>query len=203
MSTSRDIESLFRRFGGDAEHYQEIRAEAEAERARARWPLLGLVDPGESARDEQPGYAAPGEGPGLRNAIMATVRVTDPSAERDRDAAVSEATFPRQSRYRLLTVEDDRLRDSAEAPQRAPARPTQSEQMPADTGAQVAASSADASGEPFGLLKKMFSQPAAEAARAPDSSVPLDRLFDRLRGDAASSGSTNATSWFSARAGRS
>ncbi|MBN3788760.1 cellulose biosynthesis protein BcsP [Burkholderia sp. Ac-20353] len=204
MSTSRDIESLFRRFGGNAEHYQEVRAEADAERARARWPLLGLVDPGENARDEQPGYAAPGDGPGRRNAVMGTIRMTHPSAERDRDAAASAETFPGPSRYRLLTVEDDRMRDKAEAPDRAPARPILSERMPVAAGTQVAGSRADASDEPFGMLKKMFGQPAApEAACAPDPSESLDRLFSRLRGDATSGGSSDTTSWFSGRAGRS
>jgi hypothetical protein len=59
MTTSRDIESLFGRFGGDAADYQEVRAEMEADQARSRWPLLGSLDPvgraeGVPARDARP-----------------------------------------------------------------------------------------------------------------------------------------------------
>lgn len=45
MSTSRDVQTLFERFGGDANGYQEIRTENEAQEARERWPLLGMTDP--------------------------------------------------------------------------------------------------------------------------------------------------------------
>ncbi|KVF27696.1 hypothetical protein WJ07_05715 [Burkholderia vietnamiensis] len=56
MSSSRDIESLFKRFGGDAGRYHEVRAEADADAARARWPLLAGV---ELQADDAPRTPAP------------------------------------------------------------------------------------------------------------------------------------------------
>ncbi|MGU4701477.1 hypothetical protein K6L09_32915 [Burkholderia cepacia] len=76
MSTSRDIESLFKRFGGDAGRYQEVRAEADAEAARARWPLLGGVELRESERESQgqPGARSPDGADSLRKIVLADTR---------------------------------------------------------------------------------------------------------------------------------
>lgn len=43
MSTSNDIASLFARFGGRAENYQEIGREEKAQVSQQRWPLLASV----------------------------------------------------------------------------------------------------------------------------------------------------------------
>lgn len=137
MTRSRDIESLFARFGGNAGDYQEVRAEAEADDARARWPLLGVLDPLEQRR-----VAPPGEAPASRAHTL--------------------ATSPRPG-----------ARMAAE-----PARVDES--VPAH--APVAASSVKAA-QPGLLLKKLFSAPPEPAAEpAPEKAVPLERLFDRLRG---------------------
>ncbi|RQG99494.1 cellulose biosynthesis protein BcsP [Paraburkholderia dinghuensis] len=45
MYTSSDIKTLYGRFAGDATGYREIRMENEAQEARDRWPLLGMIDP--------------------------------------------------------------------------------------------------------------------------------------------------------------
>ncbi|MCC8404100.1 hypothetical protein LJ655_19810 [Paraburkholderia sp. MMS20-SJTN17] len=44
MSSSSDIEKLFKQFGGDANDYQEIGRENDAGTARTRWPLLVTLD---------------------------------------------------------------------------------------------------------------------------------------------------------------
>ncbi|WP_322041515.1 cellulose biosynthesis protein BcsP [Burkholderia diffusa] len=83
MSTSRDIESLFKRFGGDAGRYQEVRAEADAEAARARWPLLGGVELRANEPHGQRGQRPPDNAQGLRNIEMTDMRaVSAPDADR-------------------------------------------------------------------------------------------------------------------------
>lgn len=74
MSTSRDIESLFKRFGGDAGRYHEVRAEADAEVARARWPLLGGVELRTSESQGQPGSGSADGGGSLRKIVTADTR---------------------------------------------------------------------------------------------------------------------------------
>jgi len=143
MTRSRDIESLFARFGGNAGDYQEVRAEAEADDARARWPLLGVLDPIEQRR-----IAPPGETQASR--------------------ARAPASWP------LLGA-----RMAAE-----PARVDE----PAPARAPVAAPSVKAA-QPGPLLKKLFSAPPEPAAEpAPEQAVPLERLFDRLRGGGRAAG---------------
>ncbi|WP_425115194.1 cellulose biosynthesis protein BcsP [Burkholderia anthina] len=73
MSTSRDIESLFNRFGGDAGRYHEVRAEADAEKARVRWPLLGGV---ELRENEAPGQ--PDDGPSENGQSVNAIAMTNP-----------------------------------------------------------------------------------------------------------------------------
>jgi len=80
MSTSRDIESLFKRFGGDAGRYHEVRAEADAEVARARWPLLGGVELRESESQGQPGSRSPDGGDSLRKIVLTDTRALPASA---------------------------------------------------------------------------------------------------------------------------
>jgi hypothetical protein len=45
VSKSEDINTLFRRFGGDANSYQEIVAIDQARAAEQHWPLLGQLKP--------------------------------------------------------------------------------------------------------------------------------------------------------------
>jgi hypothetical protein len=44
MSVSDDIGNLFRKFGGDADAYQEVARDDESRIARERWPLLATLD---------------------------------------------------------------------------------------------------------------------------------------------------------------
>jgi resuscitation-promoting factor RpfA len=69
MHTSSDIETLFGRFGGDATSYREIRMENEAQEARDRWPLLGMIDPRKvdvsaAGKSQSQTAAGPAGGPG-------------------------------------------------------------------------------------------------------------------------------------------
>nr|WP_175798270.1 cellulose biosynthesis protein BcsP [Burkholderia anthina] len=88
MSTSRDIESLFNRFGGDAGRYHEVRAEADAEKARVRWPLLGGVELRESEPHGQPdpGSSENGQSPG--NIVMTDTPVSVMPDADNRDQTV-------------------------------------------------------------------------------------------------------------------
>jgi hypothetical protein len=45
MSKSEDINTLFRRFGGNADTYQEIVAADHAQAAEQHWPMLGQIRP--------------------------------------------------------------------------------------------------------------------------------------------------------------
>ncbi|RQR24885.1 hypothetical protein DIE23_33215 [Burkholderia sp. Bp9143] len=124
MSTSRDIESLFKRFGGDAGRYQEVRAEADAEAARARWPLLEGVELRECEPHAQPGSGAPKGAPGLRDILMADTQAAPPPAAVRRDLtqgplkklvgkrSASDATDARGSSQPLVRL-FERLRSEA------------------------------------------------------------------------------------------
>lgn len=46
MSGSEDVKTLFRRFGGQAETYQEVVREDQAVQSLGRWTMLGQVDVG-------------------------------------------------------------------------------------------------------------------------------------------------------------
>ncbi|WP_264164484.1 cellulose biosynthesis protein BcsP [Burkholderia contaminans] len=78
--TSRDIESLFKRFGGDAGRYHEVRAEADADAARTRWPLLGGVELRERESQGQPGAGSPDGADTLRKIVLADKRASPVSA---------------------------------------------------------------------------------------------------------------------------
>lgn len=45
MSKADDVNTLFRRFGGDASTYQEVGAEQQVDSAMARWPMLDQISP--------------------------------------------------------------------------------------------------------------------------------------------------------------
>lgn len=62
MTTSEDVSNLFRKFGGQAEQYQELSREGQAEESKARWPLLASLRLAEhavapSVRDGRPPVA--------------------------------------------------------------------------------------------------------------------------------------------------
>lgn len=63
MSKSEDVNTLYRRFGGNAGTYQEIGANEMAGAATRRWPILGELRPQShrEAPDAQKGSAAIGE----------------------------------------------------------------------------------------------------------------------------------------------
>lgn len=63
MSKAEDINTLFRRFGGDAGTYQEISANELAGAAMQRWPILGELRPQahREAPDARKGGAAVGD----------------------------------------------------------------------------------------------------------------------------------------------
>ncbi|TKC81478.1 hypothetical protein FAZ69_28065 [Trinickia terrae] len=44
MSVSDDIGNLFKKFGGNADAYQEVARDDDSQIARARWPLLATLD---------------------------------------------------------------------------------------------------------------------------------------------------------------
>jgi hypothetical protein len=78
MTLSRDIETLFDHFGGNAQDYQEIGRENEARTARTRWPLLVSLDltqpsiPVIAQRREGAPAAAGGTGDSASKALAAS-----------------------------------------------------------------------------------------------------------------------------------
>jgi hypothetical protein len=64
MSVSDDVGNLFRRFGGDADQYQEVGRDDDAKHAALRWPLLNALDiahPGQVPVAERAASAAPAQ----------------------------------------------------------------------------------------------------------------------------------------------
>ena len=58
MSSSEDVKTLFRRFGGEAETYQEVVREDMSVKALGKWAMLGQVD-----------ISHPQQVPGVRRAV--------------------------------------------------------------------------------------------------------------------------------------
>ena len=52
MSKSEDVQTLFRRFGGNASTYQEVVSRDQVAQAESKWPILGLINP--TANQEAP-----------------------------------------------------------------------------------------------------------------------------------------------------
>jgi hypothetical protein len=61
VSKSEDIHTLFRRFGGDADSYQEIVSTDQALAAEQKWPILGQLKTGAQA-----------EAPPVKRAVQAS-----------------------------------------------------------------------------------------------------------------------------------
>lgn len=57
MSKSEDVQTLFRRFGGNASTYQEVVSRDQVTQAESKWPILGLIDP--AANQEAPSVHRP------------------------------------------------------------------------------------------------------------------------------------------------
>jgi hypothetical protein len=51
MATS-DVNTLFRRFGGNASGYQEIISRDQVTQAETKWPMLGQIKPTTPHEDE-------------------------------------------------------------------------------------------------------------------------------------------------------
>lgn len=58
MSKSEDVQTLFRRFGGNASTYQEVVSRDQVAQAESKWPILGLINP--TANQEAPSVRRPG-----------------------------------------------------------------------------------------------------------------------------------------------
>lgn len=79
MSDATDISSLYRRFGGDPEQYQEVGQANQAQASRERWPLLSAIHPeramlppsvGERADPPNAGSPWPPSTPVVASAVM-------------------------------------------------------------------------------------------------------------------------------------
>lgn len=57
MSKSEDVQTLFRRFGGNASTYQEVVSRDQVAQAESKWPILGLINP--TANQEAPSVRRP------------------------------------------------------------------------------------------------------------------------------------------------
>lgn len=78
MNESEDISTLFAKFGGRADLYQEVRRDDEALASKQRWPLLSLVHPGVASiapavgaqTVAQPSIAASPESTALESTVL-------------------------------------------------------------------------------------------------------------------------------------
>lgn len=68
MSKSEDVQTLFRRFGGNASTYQEVVSRDQVTQAEAKWPILGMINP--TASQEAPSVRRP--------SVPATLRQNQP-----------------------------------------------------------------------------------------------------------------------------
>ena len=68
MSKSEDVQTLFRRFGGNASTYQEVVSRDQVTQAEAKWPILGMINP--TANQEAPSVRRP--------SVPATMRQNQP-----------------------------------------------------------------------------------------------------------------------------
>lgn len=64
MSKSEDVQTLFRRFGGNASTYQEVVSRDQVAQAESKWPILGLINP--TANQEAPSVRRPSVAPSAR-----------------------------------------------------------------------------------------------------------------------------------------
>ncbi|WP_175717724.1 hypothetical protein [Burkholderia anthina] len=159
MSTSADIETLFSRDGGDAEHLQKIRAESEW--ARARWPLLNVIELHADPRRPHSHAASSHEVPDQLVGSAVGLRLAC-------DAVTAASALPFAARP---TRTFDALGDAC-------VWPLPSAKAMFATDRSLDAHQTDDADRSSGILKKRVDQPAA---RVP--SEPLVRLFDRLRAD--------------------
>jgi hypothetical protein len=84
MSASEDVKTLFRRFGGEADTYQEVVRERQAEQALGKWAMLGQVD-----------LRHPQEVPGVQRAVKTSaVRQVAQSAQKILRSIETQAITP-------------------------------------------------------------------------------------------------------------
>jgi hypothetical protein len=87
MSSSDDINTLFRRFGGKSDSYQEIVARDQVGSAQKKWPLLGQILPAGTREAPATQRAAPGDlterraGSSEARGFVPAAAVAPPSAE--------------------------------------------------------------------------------------------------------------------------
>lgn len=80
MSKADDVNTLFRRFGGDASTYQEVVAEQQVHTAVARWPMLDQISPSVRPHVASQPLAQPTSGARTHHAVpeaLPTARVAD------------------------------------------------------------------------------------------------------------------------------
>jgi resuscitation-promoting factor RpfA len=198
MHTSSDIETLFGRFGGDAAGYREIRMENEAQEARDRWPLLGMIDPRKvdvSATGKPHGQAATGAA-GTPGSAGEAAPGTEPPPARSqaalRRSAPLFARSPRRDVAQMIDKPAHTTPGSGEfrfspppgqqaAPQEAaPSLPE--EAVPAPSAANEAVAAPRVAPRNFGVppaatnVAPAVAAPAASPAFAPGG-APLRKLF--------------------------
>lgn len=78
MSKSEDVQTLFRRFGGNASTYQEVVSRDQVTQAESKWPILGLINP--TANQEAPSVRRPSVAPSLRQGQPAAQPQPQPSS---------------------------------------------------------------------------------------------------------------------------
>jgi hypothetical protein len=194
MNTSRDIETLFDHFGGNAGDYQEIGRENEAKTARTRWPLLATLDLAQPAIPEIASRREPSlSGPRPAAPPVATT-------ERAPDGPLTPLNrakpplFARAHRRAIPPVDAGPALDSHRTARFSPLNGADASETIAETIAETAPQVAPAAPSPaFGRIPPVTAtEPPAHAngAKAPQASANakpgnsaapsiLGKLFDR------------------------
>jgi resuscitation-promoting factor RpfA len=206
MHTSSDIETLFGRFGGDATSYREIRMENEAQEARDRWPLLGMIDPRKvdvSATGKSHGQTATGVA-GTPGSAGEVTPVTEPPPERSQAALRRSAPLFARSPRRDMAQTIDKPAHTApgsgefrfspppgtQATPEEAAPPLPEQVVPAPPAANEAVAAPRVAPRNFGApplatnVPPAVAAPAASPAFAPGG-APLRKLFGTAAASAA------------------
>ena len=166
MSKSEDVQTLFRRFGGNASTYQEVVSRDQVAQAESKWPILGLINP--TANQEAPSVRRPGVALGSQQ-NKRQVAVSSPAS------ALAQAASP------VEAVPSSPVAPDASAGMFAGLTPSRSAQSHAATKSDLqvqAAANADARSHSH---DSQLASPAVGAAAVVDNGSTQGGLFNRFK----------------------
>ena len=165
MSKSEDVQTLFRRFGGNASTYQEVVSRDQVTQAESKWPILGLINP--AANQEAPSVRRPDLALGTQHNM--------------RQPGASPASALAQAASSADAVPSSPVAPDASAGMFAGLTPSRSAQSHAATKSDLqvqAAANADARSHSH---DSQLASPAVGAAAVVDNGSTQGGLFNRFK----------------------